>query len=285
MNPLTKIKGIISLIRPEEIIISGMCVLVGEILALGSLPTIKEALLGFLTAFFISGSAMIVNDYFDLEVDKVNAPHRPLPSGILSTNEVLILTIVITVAGFITASFLGFIPLVITIIIWLIGFFYNYKLKKTGLPGNMMVSISVASTFIFGGSAVGEPLKDILLTFSLMGFLFNLGGEIAQDAMDVIGDLKRKSTSLAIVFGKNIALIISSLLYIGFILVSFIPFLMGWLNQIYLLLIVLIDVTLLYFIGRLIKSNTPSEGRKIIRQIYYTVSFMLIAFIVGVIQT
>lgn len=285
MNLSIKIKGIISLIRPEEVIISGMCVLVGEILALGSLPTIKEALLGFLTAIFISGSAMIVNDYFDLEVDKVNAPHRSLPLGILSTNEALLLTIVITVAGFITASFLGFIPLAITIIIWLIGFFYNYKFKKTGLPGNMMVSLSVASTFIFGGSAVGEPLKDIILTFSVMAFLFNLGGEIAQDAMDVKGDLKRKSTTLAIVFGKNIALIISSTLYIGFILVSFIPFFKGWLNQIYLLVIVLIDVILLYFISRLLKSRTPSKGRKIIRQLYYTVSFVLIAFIVGIIQT
>ena len=84
MNLLKKVKGIIFLIRPDISIAIGICVLVGEILALGNIPTIKEALLGFFAAFFISASAMIVNDFFDLEVDKVNAPYRPLPMKIIT---------------------------------------------------------------------------------------------------------------------------------------------------------------------------------------------------------
>jgi len=285
MNLLKKVKGIIFLIRPDISIAVGICVLVGEILALGHIPIIKEALLGFFTAFFISASAMIVNDFFDLEVDKVNVPHRPLPMKILSKNELIFLAIVTTLTGFISAAFLGLIPLGISVVIWLIGFLYNYKLKETGLLGNMLVSTTVAGTFIFGGSVVGAPLKDILLTFSVMAFLFNLGSEIAMDAMDVKGDVKRNISTLAIVFGKNIALIISSVLYIGFILISFIPYVMGWVDQNYLIIVSLIDIGLLYFVGRLLKSKTSSEGRKRVRQLYYLVIFLLIAFIIRVIQT
>jgi len=49
-------------------------VVAGEILGLGLLPTLTDALLGFLIGFFVSGSEMILNDYFDEEVDKVNHP-------------------------------------------------------------------------------------------------------------------------------------------------------------------------------------------------------------------
>lgn len=284
MNALKKAKGIIFLIRPDISIAVGMCVLVGEILALGHLPTIKEVLLGFITGFFISASAMVINDYFDLEVDKINVPNRPLPMKVISKNELILLTLITTLIGFTTAAFLGLIPLSISVIIWLIGFLYNYKLKDIGLLGNMMVSTSVLGTFIFGGSVVGEPLKDILLTFSVMAFLFNLGGEIAMDAMDVEGDVKRNTKTLAIIFGKNIALIISSLLYIGFILISFIPYILGWVGQNYLLIVVVIDIVLLYFVARLLKSKTSSEGRKRVRQLYYTVVFLLVAFIIGAVK-
>jgi len=285
MDLLKKGKGIIFLIRADILIAIGMCVLVGEIIALGSIPTITEALLGFSTAFFISASAMIVNDLFDLEVDKINAPHRPYPMKILSKNELIVLAIVTTLVGLTAAAFLGLIPLIISAIIWSLGFFYNYKLKETGLPGNMMISTSIAGFFILGGSAVGDPLNVILLTFSAMAFIFNLGSEIAMDAMDVEGDVKRNISTLAIIFGKNIALKISSVFYLTFILISFIPYFMGWFDQNYLMLVTAINIALLYFVAKLLKSKTASEGRKRVRHLYYTVIFLLIAFIIGVIQT
>jgi len=73
--------------------------------------------------------------------------------------------------------------LIICIILWIIGVLYNWKLKETSLPGNIMVSCSVATTFILGGIAVGDPSNKIVLIFSIMAFLFDLGEEIAADAM------------------------------------------------------------------------------------------------------
>jgi geranylgeranylglycerol-phosphate geranylgeranyltransferase len=157
-------------------------------------------------------------------------------------------------------------------------------MKSTGLPGNMMVSTAAAGTFIFGGAVVGEPFKNILLTFSIMAFLFTLAGEIAGDAMDIEGDKKRNAKTLAITIGKINSLKISSTLIIGFVLISFIPYIMGWLGQIFLILIIIANSILLYLVKGLIKSNTSEEGRMKIRHLYYVISLVLISFITGIIQ-
>src|SRR6056297_4200837 len=96
-----KIRGLISLLRPELPFAAGICVIIGEIITLKAIPSISEMFLGFAWGFFLSGSAMILNDYFDIEVDKINSPNRPLPSGLISSNTALIFTIIISLLGLI----------------------------------------------------------------------------------------------------------------------------------------------------------------------------------------
>ena len=67
-----KIKGLIELLRPELPFAAGISVIIGEIITLGKLPSLSELFLGFMWGFFLSGSAMILNDFFDIEVDKNN---------------------------------------------------------------------------------------------------------------------------------------------------------------------------------------------------------------------
>ena len=65
-----KIKGVLQILRPELPFAAGVCVLLGEIIALGGFPCLREMTLGFMCGFFISGSAIVLNDIFDVEVDK-----------------------------------------------------------------------------------------------------------------------------------------------------------------------------------------------------------------------
>ena len=87
---IRKLTGFIRLFRPELPFAAGVCVVIGEIVALGAFPSVRQAALGFACGFFISGSALVSNDYFDLDVDQVNAPERPLPSGMVTPAEALI---------------------------------------------------------------------------------------------------------------------------------------------------------------------------------------------------
>ena len=59
--PKTKIIGLIHLFRPELPFAAGVTVLMGEMVALGGLPSVREAFLGFVCAFALSASALILN--------------------------------------------------------------------------------------------------------------------------------------------------------------------------------------------------------------------------------
>ena len=144
-----------------------------------------------------------------------------------------------------------------------------------------MVSSSVAITFILGGIAVGKPWHPIVWTFSFVAFLIDLGEEIAGDAMDVEGDKKRGSKSIAITVGKKFALRISGIIFVLVTLISLVPFLLGWFGIGYLMVVVVLDIVVLYFTTRLLKSQTSEEGRSFMRGIYLTALFGMLVFIVG----
>lgn len=276
-----KIKGILQIFRPELPFAAGVCVLLGEIVALGNFPPLREAVLGFLCGFFISGSAIVLNDYFDLEVDKVNAPHRPLPSGVVSPTEAIVLTGISTVIGLAASFWIGPLTFVFGVAAWLIGFLYNWKFKEKGLLGNLMVAASVAGTFLLGGVAVGEPWSPIVWCFALIGFFIDLGEEIAGDAMDMEGDRKRHSRSIAILKGRRFALGLSSLFFALVILLSLVPALFGWLGVSYLAMIAIMDVLIVFFTIRLLKSQTSAEGVRAMRGLYIGATVGMLAFIIG----
>lgn len=275
---LAKARAVSDLVRTELPLSAGICVVAGEILALGGLPSIPVAVLGFATGFFISGSAMITNEYFDLDVDRVNHPDRPLPSGRITIKELVVIAALFTLAGLGTAALLGPLVLALAVILLVIGILYNWKLKEAGLPGNMMVAFSVGMTFVCGGVAAGHPVSGLVWTFAMMAFLFDLAEEIAGDAMDMEGDRQRGARTLALVYGRQPALLVSGGLFAAFAGLSLLPFLAGWLGYGYLIVITIADFLIAYLAVGLYRSRTPQEGRKRMRQLYLMMT--LIIFIV-----
>ncbi len=276
-----KFKAIYELVRPELPLAGGMCIIAGQIIVLHSLPTFFVGVMGFLTGFFISGAAMISNDYFDLEVDRVNHPQRPLPSGRISIIELMILTGLFTIAGFITAGILGTVTLSFALFIWIIAISYNWRFKESGLFGNILVGISVAWFFIFGGATVDGLTNGLVWIFAGLAFIFDVGEEIAGDAMDMVGDEERSSKTLALLHGKPYAMRASIVLFLLFIIVSLIPFLISWLRIEYLLIFLPMDLVVLYLAMKLFKSPTVEEGRKRIRQLYLTLTIFIIVFVIS----
>ncbi len=275
------ITGIMRLFRVELPLAAGLCVIAGELIATGSTSSPYELLLGFLVGFFISSSALISNDYFDIESDKINAPDRPLPSGAVTPSDVVLFTILTAGIGLVAAVLINMFAFGIAILFWVIGTLYNWKLKETGLPGNLMVSSSVAITFIFGGVAAGQPWNKIVWFFAAIVFFIDLGEEIASGAMDEQGDKKRKSKSVAITKGKQYALRISSAVFLLVVVISTIPFLLQLLGIPYLIMIAIMDTIILVSIIKLLRSTTPKEGRLYLRVIYLGATLSLLAFIIG----
>lgn len=279
IGPKARLLGLLRLFRFELPFTAGVCVILGELLALGDIPAAREMTLGFLSVFLISATSLILNDYFDLESDKINAPERPLPSGIVTKRDVVLLSCVVTALGFIAGTLLSFQALLVVILAWAVGFLYNWRFKKTGLLGNLMVSFSVGMTFIFGGIAVDRPFETVVWFFGILALLINAGEEIAADAMDVEGDSQAGSRSLAVLFGREDAIRISAAIFFLVIIISFLPFLLGWMEWLYALPFMFMDAVILFSTTRLLDSKLPNR-RMYIRWIYLSASLAILIVIV-----
>lgn len=180
-------------------------------------------------------------------------------------------------AGICTVT--GWLSLTAGAVLAIVGNLYNWKFKKTGLPGNLMVSFSVGMTFVYGGITVGMPLEKTVLFFGLLAAMLDLGEEIAADAMDMKGDKEINSNSLAIKFGRATALRISSSIFAFVMMLTIIPFILRWFGVVYIIPFLLMDAIISYSDINLLKSK-GDEGRGYIKWIYRSSTAAIFAFLI-----
>lgn len=231
---------------PNDIII-GLAVIVGEIIERGFSPSFPQLLLGFLSGFLTSASIMVLNDVVDVEIDRVNAPTRPLPRGIVSIQSAKLLVTILFLLAILSSIFLPLLNLIIVIVFWILGFLYNLFFKRTGLIGNVIVSLSVAIPFIYGGIAVANKVSMLIILFSTMAFLTNMGREIIKGIADVKGDKLGEVMTLAVKLGPYYSLVIACIFIITAILISPFPIIFHIINNfLYIPLVLITDVILLF---------------------------------------
>ena len=229
--------------------------------------------------FLISASILVLNDYFDVETDRINAPHRPIPSNLVSQAEALLFAVLLMAGGLTAGMFISLTAFLIGVLLAIVGFLYNRYFKKSGLPGNLMVSFSVGMTFIFGGAAAGDPFNSAVLFFACVAALIDLGEEIAADAMDAEGDKLINSNSIAIRKGRSYAIGISRNIFLTVIALTVLPFVTGWFPLIYAVPLGIMDLLIGIPLFMLCRSK-GDEGRKYIRRIYLGATFGMIVFLI-----
>ena len=202
---MNKLNGFIHLIRPVNCLMMGFAVFVGAVLAASQLGSLNwfNILFGFLTGFTFCAAAMVINDYYDRKIDAINEPQRPIPSGTVKPNEALLFVGVLAVVGFVFAGLVSTLCFVVAAASLAITATYITVGKRSGLPGNFLVSICVAIPFIYGSiTAIGTVGLNVLL-FASMAFLSNTGREITKGIVDVKGDSAEGVKTLAVRFGEK----------------------------------------------------------------------------------
>ena len=74
---------------------------------------------------------IVLNDYFDVEVDKRERPSRPLASGVISKRHALAIAIIALLIANIMALVAGIMSLMVSIAISVAIIAYDYRLKHT----------------------------------------------------------------------------------------------------------------------------------------------------------
>jgi geranylgeranylglycerol-phosphate geranylgeranyltransferase len=232
----------------------GLAVVVGYFVSKPGTFSPPAIVLGFVTGFAICAFSMVVNDYYDIEVDRVNQPTRPLTSGQLSKRGAVEIAALMLVVGFAaTALLLDLLAVLIVALYSVLAWLYDFRAKKYGLAGNLIVASSLAIPFIYGGVISGGRVLDSLLLFmASTSFLAGVGREVVKAMADVQGDRKRGVRSYASVHGLKAAAALGALFFLGAVVASLLPLMVIPVSTLYRIGVVVPDAAFVYLAYRIL---------------------------------
>jgi geranylgeranylglycerol-phosphate geranylgeranyltransferase len=265
----------------------GFAVIVGAALAnSGNLGVLWQNLAyGFVTGFALSGASMVVNDYYDRQIDAINEPRRPIPSGLIKPDEALTFAFALTATGFAAASMNSYLTnifcLVIAAIAWMTLTAYTTVGKRSGLAGNFLVSTCVSIPLVYGSYAVVGTVEANVLIFASMVFLSITGREIIKGIVDVEGDRAQGVKTLAVRYGEKAAAVSAVIFYVSAVALSPVPWVLNMVSFWFVPLVAVTDFGLVASSIILIKNHSRENARKIKNAALLWFIFALVAFIVG----
>lgn len=228
----------IKILRPFNCLFVMLCVFFG---AFYQAPLIlsTNVLFAMLTAAFIAGAGYVINDFFDLPIDKINRPDRVLPSGKISPQIAYLYGVFLFIMG-ILISFLtaNLTCIALAIVNSLVLFYYAKTFKQSFLAGNLLVAYAAASTFVYGG-IIANNLRYSLVV-AIFAFIYTMIREMIKDIEDIPGDAKLGAHTFALRKGKFATIKLS--LIFTFLILAYSIFL---LTQIYISLLVFILLIIL----------------------------------------
>ncbi|UCE43518.1 MAG: geranylgeranylglycerol-phosphate geranylgeranyltransferase [Candidatus Bathyarchaeota archaeon] len=281
---MEKLSGFLRLIRPLNCVMMGFAVIVGASLV-SFLDFSINLLLGFVTSFTLTGASMAINDYYDRDIDAINEPDRPIPSGAVSPKGALIFALALSIIGFVAAigtNFPSVSCFVIAAIAWIVSVTYVTKGKRTGLVGNLLVSTCVVVPFVYGSFAIQEPRLSIVI-FTTIAFFSNTGREIVKGIADVEGDRSQDVGTIAVLHGERTAAIVSTVFLVFAIVLTPFPWTLGLVSPWYLPFIVITDAGLVWSCILLLRDYSRRNARRAKNQILLWFVIGLLAFISGVV--
>jgi geranylgeranylglycerol-phosphate geranylgeranyltransferase len=258
-------KGALDVIRPVNCAMIGFAVVVGAFVSKpASIPDTQLAL-GFLTGFFTCAYSMAINDIYDVEVDRVNRPDRPIPSGRISVGGAKRLSLLALAAGMACALLsLNPLGLVIAVAYAFLSWVYSSKAKKTGLAGNLIVASSLAIPFVYGGAVVGGSITgSLLLMMALTAFFSGVGREVVKGMADVEGDAKRDVNTIARSRGLAAASGVGALFFLLAVVTSWVPLATGLASPFYTFGVVLPDAIFIYLAVAIVYRHDAKNAHRV----------------------
>lgn len=236
-----------------------------------------------ITAAFLIASANILNDVFDLEIDKINRPDRPIPAGKISGNSAIIGGFVFLIIAVTPNFWLSFTSLMIILTAVVLIVLYSPWLKVRPVAGNIAVSLVTSMAFLYGASAAGNIMAGYLPC--LIAFFIHLIREILKDMEDREGDQQMGVKTIASTMEFKVVNYFIMLLIITALVVIWFPYYSGQFDFYYLMIVLVTVFPILLYVGVkgiLLKEYQRKHYNKSSSLMKAAMLFGLVAFIAGV---
>lgn len=256
---------------------------------LGVMTDMPAFLLLLLSMIFIVAGGYVINDIFDVEIDRINKPDKLIITKVFSEKEsklfYVILTCIGMVSGLISSILISgsrfYTLFAILLLLVYTLYVYSSTYKKKLLVGNIIVSLSVAFSvflpwlfevlYLANNSLIFYAVKDIVLSvlplvliYTLFAFLMTLLREIVKDAEDFQGDIATRCRTIPIVYGvKKMNVILAVLGLLTWILLAFFQFVLYRIQSyIALGLVLVLWISVLISIIPLLQKNVVIDYHK-----------------------
>jgi len=243
------------ILRPFNCMMAAAAAIVGLAIAGGLQP--GAAALLFLTVFLITGAGNAINDYYDREIDAINRPKRPIPSGRVSAKKALYYSLVLFAVGCLCAGLVNQICLTVAAFNSLLLILYARNLKATPLAGNICVAFLTGSAFLFGGAAAGSTGLLANRVPFLLSFLVSMSREIAKDIEDMAGDRAGGARTLPILAGERASAALAAAFALAALVLGFFaPF-----GRAYLMIVVVADLFFLISVLKIARGDATGSQK------------------------
>ena len=243
-------------------------------------PLICISIGGFLAA----AQAMVHNDIVDIEVDRINAPHRVLPQGILTIYQAKIFAIALFVIGFFFALYVDLTSNIWYTTLVFVGMSgvldaYNLWLKKMGFVGNLSIGFSVFMLFVYGDLFVDNKFDMAPMVLGSVGFLLNAAREVVKGIVDVEGDVQENIKTVAVRIGRKGAAWFAAPIFILAIFAT-LPIIFDGYELFTKISLTFFDVLMFLYMVLIITNPTPKMAYRIKKLILWSLFFILLIFLI-----
>lgn len=282
--------GLLQLCRPINTFMGILAIFVGIAVASQKLPLefmgLDQIALHVAGGFFIASSIMILNDVVDYEIDKINAPWRPIPSGRVGRELARRIGLLAAIAGFSLSLLIEPAPKVaaLALIVIIAAQAYNFYLKRTPLLGNLVVAFITALPIAYGGVVSSHYLGSASVNWLRLGliwvmvFFAVLGREIVKSIADIEGDRAKGAKTIAVMLGAKTAASLASIMYAVAVAASLAIAVVGMVDvRVYLPAIAVVNGLALLEVSRLLRNPDSKTALSHKNKVLY---LMLIALVV-----
>ncbi len=274
------ISSLVQICRPVNVLITFASIVVAAVICIEGDYSIFRIALAGISGALIAAGGNVINDIYDLKIDKINKPGRVLPSGKLTKNGAFIYYLLLTVTGLSLSASINPAAFFIALSAVVLLFAYSFRLKKIPLAGNIIIAVITGLAFIYGGISVNNALYALIPFF--FAFTINLIREIIKDMEDVSGDSAECVMTFPLRYGfrksKNLVLIFSLIL----ILSTFYPFVTGFYKIYYFVVVmILVNPIMIYMLRSVYKDDSTRNLNKLSIILKLNMIFGLTAIYLG----
>lgn len=245
---LTKAFAHVETMRPYTVIWCGLVSLAGACLSWQSMPPLHIAILTFIVPIMGWIAGLYLSDFLDRDLDKIEKPHRPIPSGRIKPYEALVVGGIFAIIGTIFSWYLGLRTFILVFVVALLVLTYTSLAKSRGLLGHINRGVVTVAAYLYGVFSSTIPLDVIPLYIWFLAPLFLLhdaNSNLVGAIRDMEGDKKGGYQTIPVKYGLKKSIVLSSFLtLLWFPLALIIPLAYSFVTEFYYYFL-LIDVLIL----------------------------------------